>query len=113
MRKYTPVYEWIEVADNQATVGLLKSWINEIGTIVYVELPKVGSVVEKGMDVAVLESTKAAVDLYAPCSGTITEVNSTLFENISLLNDAPENSGWLYKMSVENLKDLEEFQALS
>jgi len=110
MRKYTPVHEWIEVTDSEATVGLLKSWINEIGTIVYVELPKVGSVVKKGMDIAVLESTKAAVDLYAPCSGTITDVNSILFDNISLLNDAPENSGWLYKISVQNIEELEEFE---
>ncbi len=112
MRRYTPFHEWIEIQGDCVTVGLMNAWINEIGTIVYVELPKLGSVVQKGMEIAVLESTKAAVDLYAPCFGKVIDVNKELLENISLLNEEPESKGWLYKLQVEHFRGLEEFTCL-
>lgn len=89
-------FEWITMDGSKATVGITKEALKEIGEIVYVELPKVGSHVEKGQEVVVLESTKAAIDLYSPLTGKISSVNQALIENVALINHASEKDGWLY-----------------
>ncbi len=99
-RKYTPSHEWIELNGNQGLVGITNYAKGEFGDIVYIELPQVGKKVLSGEEVVVLESTKAAADIYAPVSGEIVEVNEALQKDLSLLNNDPEGKGWLFKMTL-------------
>lgn len=107
--KFTETHEWIDVKDGVGTVGVTEYAQKELGDIVYVELPKIGSEVKKGQEAAVLESTKAAADVYAPVSGRIVEVNLTLKDTSELVNNSPQKDGWLFKLS---LSDPKEFDAL-
>lgn len=107
MKKYTETHEWIEVNGNAATVGITSFAQKELGDIVYVELPKVGAHVKKGEEAAVLESTKAAADVYSPISGTITTVNTVLGEKPELINSSAEQEGWLFKLSIKDTKELD------
>jgi glycine cleavage system H protein len=102
--KYTETHEWL---DEEGKVGITPHAQKELGDIVYVELPKVGSVVKTGDQVAVLESTKAAVDVYSPVTGTIVAVNEKLKEESSLINTSPEKEGWIYKIQLANSSDTE------
>jgi glycine cleavage system H protein len=95
MIKYAETHEWI---DDKGRVGISKKAREELGEIVYIELPKVGQTVRAGEEIAVLESTKAAVDLYSPVSGKITAINEKVKENPSLLNQSPEGEGYLFEM---------------
>ncbi len=108
MKKYTETHEWIKVdsATNSATVGVTDYAQHELGDVVYVELPQVGKSVKAGQEVVVLESTKAAADVYSPVSGKILEVNQTLKEQTHLVNESAEDKAWLYKMSIENSQEL-------
>lgn len=99
--RYTETHEWIEQGVNPKKVGITQHAQNELGDIVYVELPKVGSTVKKGQEIAVLESTKAAADVYAPVNGTVVAVNEKLREEPGLINSSPETDGWLYQITVE------------
>ncbi len=92
---------WTKTEGAYTRCGITKRSCHEIGEIVWIELPKVGSKIKQGDLVAVVESTKAAFDIYAPISGVILEVNNTLLESIESLNKDPEGSGWLYKVQVE------------
>lgn len=94
----TTSFEWHRLEGEYTTVGVTEQAISEIGEVVFVELPRVGAVVVAGQEIAVLESTKAAIDLYSPVSGTVTEVNTSLQENTALLNRHPGTLGWLYKI---------------
>ena len=100
--KFTESHEWIEVKDGIGTVGVTHYAQKELGDIVYVELTKVGSQVKTGQEAAVLESTKAAADVYAPVSGTILEVNTALVNASQLVNTSPEKEGWLFKITLSN-----------
>jgi len=99
-RKYTPSHEWIEMSGSQGTIGITNYAKGEFGDIVYIELPVIGKKVLSGEEVVVLESTKAAADIYAPVSGEIVEVNVSLQNDLSLLNQDPEGKGWLFKMTL-------------
>lgn len=101
MREYTKSHEWIDTENGIATVGLTKAAVKEIGEVVYVELPKVGKSVIAGQEACVLESTKAAVDIASPVSGTIAAVNQALITNINLLNSSPETEGWLFRVTLQ------------
>lgn len=101
MMRYTESHEWIEEGVNPKKVGIADYAQKELGDIVYVELPKVNFTVQKGQEVAVLESTKAAADVYAPVSGKIVEVNGALKDNPALLNLSPEKEGWIYKIEAK------------
>ena len=103
MRKYTESHEWIDVSDIKARVGITERALKEIGEVVFVELPQVGSVVSAGEEVVILESTKAAVEIASPLTGTVTKVNRQLLENTHLLNHSPEDEGWLFEMEMEAL----------
>lgn len=105
--KYTETHEWIEVKDGVGTVGVSDYAQKELGDIVYIELPKVGKAVKAGEEAAVLESTKAAADVYAPVSGTILEVNAALASSPELLNKSAEKEGWLFKIKLDSLSELD------
>lgn len=102
---YTQSHEWITVQGGIGTVGITEYAKNELGDIVYIELPKVGSLVKAGQEVCVLESTKAAVDVYSPTSGEIVEVNVDLAKNPAILKD---QDTWLFKIELTDLKELEQ-----
>jgi len=103
--KFTDTHEWIDVRDGVGIVGVTDYAQRELGDIVYVELPKVGSVVKKGEEAVVLESTKAAADVYSPVSGKIIEVNLALNNASELVNKSPEKDGWLFKLEPSNPKE--------
>lgn len=105
--KFTESHEWIEVNNQVGTVGITQFAQKELGEIVYVELPKMNKAVSMGQEVVVLESTKAAADVYSPVSGTIIEVNESLKEAPELINKSPENSGWIYKIRLSDESELE------
>jgi len=115
--KFTESHEWIDVNDGVGTVGVTDYAQKELGDIVYVELPEVGKTLNAGEDAAVLESTKAAADIYAPVSGEIVEVNDVLNDASETINDSPEKEGWIFKIKLSNpeelnkLMDLEQYQS--
>lgn len=106
-RYFTDEHEWIDVEDDVATVGITDYAQGQLGDIVFVELPEVGASVEKGKDAAVVESVKAASDVYAPITGEVTETNPALEEDPALVNTSPEEDGWFFKMSVGDASELE------
>ena len=117
--KFTDSHEWIEWEEKEiARVGITLYAQKELGDIVYVELPIVGKQVNAKQEVAVLESTKAAADIYSPVSGIITEINEKLHKAPELINQAPEQEGWIYKIRLSNpgevdlLMDSAEYQAM-
>lgn len=106
-RYFTDEHEWIDVAGDIATVGITDYAQSQLGDIVFVELPAPGTAVEKGKDAAVVESVKAASDVYAPITGEVTEANAALEEDPALVNTSPEADGWFFKMSVGDASELE------
>jgi glycine cleavage system H protein len=98
MKTYTESNEWVEKKGDIHRVGLSKSLVREIGDIVTIELPKEGTKLSSGDVACVLESTKAAIETYAPLSGKVVRVNKMIQTNPSLLNEDPEGSGWLYEI---------------
>ena len=106
-RYYTDEHEWIDVEDEIATVGITDYAQGQLGDIVFVELPEVGALIEQGKDAAVVESVKAASDVYAPITGEITEVNPALEEDPALVNSAPEDGGWFFKMTIADEGELD------
>ncbi len=107
MRYYTDEHEWIDVEGDIATVGITEYAQGQLGDIVFVELPEVGALIEQGKDAAVVESVKAASDVYAPITGEITEVNPALEEDPALVNSAPEDGGWFFKMTITDPGELD------
>ena len=106
--KYSKEHEWIRLDDEgNATVGITDHAQELLGDMVYIELPEVGNNVASGDETGVVESVKAASDIYAPLSGEILEVNEELTDTPENVNSEPYESGWLYKMSVENESDLD------
>ena len=101
--KFTDSHEWIEMEGNEvARVGVTYYAQKELGDVVYVELPILNKVVNAQQEIAVLESTKAAADIYSPVSGTIIEINSKLNNAPELINQSPEEEGWIYKIRLSN-----------
>ena len=107
--KYTSSHEWIaDNGDGTVTVGITAVATEQLGDLVYVELPKAGTRVERGGSCAVVESTKAASDVYAPVSGTVTEGNQAVVDEPSLVNSDPEGEGWFFKLSLSDNHELSE-----
>ncbi|MBS0629709.1 MAG: glycine cleavage system protein GcvH [Verrucomicrobia bacterium] len=105
--KYTESHEWITVKNSSGRVGISAYAQTELGDVVYIELPKVGQIVKAKEEVAILESTKAAADIYSPVSGRVTAVNPKLLENTQLLNYSPEQEGWLYEIALSDPSELD------
>ena len=104
---YTEDHEWIAVEGGTATVGITDFAQAQLGDIVFVELPASGATVKKGGEAAVVESVKAASDVFAPVTGTVSEVNTALEEDPALVNSAPEGDGWFFKLTLADAADLE------
>jgi glycine cleavage system H protein len=105
--KYSESHEWIKVDQDIGTVGITDHAQRELGEVVYIELPAVGKKVRAGEEVAVLESTKAAADIYAPVSGEIIEINQHLNDFSEKINQTPETEGWLFKIKLSNPQELD------
>jgi glycine cleavage system H protein len=104
---YTEEHEWISVEGDVATVGITDFAQGQLGDIVFVELPEAGRQVTKGGEAAVVESVKAASDVYAPVDGEITEPNAALSDDPSLANSDPEGEGWFFRLRLANPSQLE------
>jgi glycine cleavage system H protein len=105
---YTRDHEWLHVADSVATVGISDHAQEQLGEIVFVDLPDVGKQVSKNDDMAVVESVKAASDVFAPISGEVVEVNDTLADEPGQVNDSPEDKGWFCKLRISDPAELDE-----
>ena len=104
---FTQEHEWIAVDGDTATVGITNHAQEQLGDLVYVELPEVGRTVSKGDDAAVVESVKAASDVYAPVSGEVIEINGELNGDPALVNRAAEGAGWLMKLKLSDPSELD------
>jgi len=104
---YTEDHEWIKIDGDEATIGITHYAQKALGDIVFVELPDIGASFGKGDDAAVVESVKAASDVYAPVSGEITAVNETLEETPETVNDSPDGEGWFFKMTLSDKAELD------
>lgn len=105
--RYAKTHEWVRIEGDAVTVGITDHAQAELTDIVYAEPPKVGAEVKAGATAAVVESVKAASDIYSPLSGTVTEVNEELSSNPALLNTDPFGQGWIYRMKASAPAEIE------
>jgi glycine cleavage system H protein len=105
--KYTEEHEWIRLDGDTATVGITDYAQNQLGDVVYVELPKPGQKVEKGKQAAVVESVKAASEVYAPVTGEVIDVNQALVDEPAAINSDPMGKGWFMKLRLSNASELD------
>ena len=108
MTKYTEEHEWLRLEGETATVGITNYAQDQLGELVYVELPEVGAHFAKGDETGVVESTKTASDIYAPLDCEVVEINAALEETPELVNQDAMGAGWLYKVKIANPSQLEE-----
>ena len=108
---YATSHEWIRMDGETGTVGISDHAQHELTDVVYVELPKAGAEVMAKQQVCVVESVKAASDIYSPITGTITEVNEALTANPALLNTDPYGEGWIFKIRIEAGEEIEELKS--
>jgi glycine cleavage system H protein len=104
---FTDEHEWIRVEGATATVGITQHAQEQLGDLVFVELPKVGAALKKGGASVVVESVKAASDVYAPVDGSVTEINPAAAADPQLVNTAPQSDGWLWKMTLADPSQLD------
>ncbi len=105
--KFTEEHEWITVAGDVATVGITVHAAEQLGEVVFVELPPIGKKVSKGKEAAVVESVKAASEVYAPIDGEIVDVNAKIADEPALVNKDPEGDAWFMKIKIANPSQLE------
>ncbi len=105
--KYTPDHEWLNIDGDVATVGITHHAQDALGDVVFVELPEVGAAIDAKAVAGVVESVKAAADVYMPVTGTITEVNEALRDDPSLANTDPLGAGWFFKVKLANPSELD------
>lgn len=106
--KYTEEHEWLRVEDDVVVVGITEHATEQLGDIVFVELPSEGTECVKDDEVVVIESVKAASDILAPLDGEIVEVNTVLTDNPAMVNDDPLGEGWFFKMKIEDMSVLDD-----
>ena len=107
-KKYSKKHEWVELDGDIATIGITKHATEQLGDIVFTEVPDAGKAFEAGGEAAVVESVKAASDVYSPISGEVTENNQAVVSDPSLVNQDPEGSGWFFKVKVTNADQIKE-----
>jgi glycine cleavage system H protein len=108
---YAKSHEWLRLDGENGTVGITDHAQQELSDVVYVELPKAGAQVKAGQQVCVVESVKAASDIYTPISGTITSVNEALSANPALINTDPFGEGWIFRIKLEAGEEIEELKS--
>ena len=104
---YTKDHEWLAVEGAAATVGITNYAQNALGDVVFADVPAAGTVVAKGTEAAVVESVKAASDVYSPVSGTVIEANAALADDPALVNTDPEGAGWFFKLTLSDPSELD------
>jgi glycine cleavage system H protein len=104
---YTKDHEWVRVEGNQATVGISSHAQEQLGDIVFAEAPDAGRSLRKGEEAAVVESVKAASDVYSPISGTVVEGNPAIADDPAIINNDPEGGGWFFKIEVSDPSELD------
>jgi glycine cleavage system H protein len=111
--RFSEDHEWLRIEGDTVVVGITDYAQQQLGDIVFIDLPEVGKEVKKGEEAAVVESVKAASEVYAAISGTVTEVNESLADEPAKVNMDPENEGWFFKMKPSNPSELEELMEAS
>lgn len=111
--KYTEEHEWLRLDGDLVIVGISAHASEQLGDIVFVELPEAGTTVSKDDEAVVIESVKAASDILAPIDGEIVEVNGALEDNPSMVNEDPTGDGWIFKMKIEDKSVLDDFMSES
>ena len=106
-KKFSKQHEWVSVEGDVATIGITKHATEMLGDIVFVELPVKGKNIEKEDQVGVVESTKAASDVYTPISGEVVESNQSIVDDPSKINSDPENEGWFFKLKIKNKSEID------
>jgi len=104
--RFTDQHEWVRVDGDAATVGITRYATEQLGDVVFVELPQIGKTLLKGAEAAVVESVKAASEVYSPVGGTVKEVNEALNDDPAKVNADPEGEGWFFKLKSPNAADL-------
>ncbi|MCL9684468.1 glycine cleavage system protein GcvH [Legionella maioricensis] len=104
--KFTATHEWLKTESDEVTIGITDHAQQLLGDMVFVELPEIGDVVKAGEELGVVESVKAASDFYAPISGVVTAVNTTIIDNPALVNSDPYNAGWLVKLKPSHINEI-------
>ena len=105
--KFSKEHEWVTVADDIATIGITKHATEQLGDIVFTELPDKGSNVEKDKTAGVVESTKAASDVYTPISGEVVDINQSIVDDPSKINLDPEGSAWFFKLKIKDKSEVD------
>ena len=111
-KKYTEDHEWVQIDGDIVTVGITNHAQESLGDIVFVDLPAVGKEVKAKDELCVIESVKAASDIYSPLDGEVTEINNNLSNDASLVNQDAENKGWIFKMRISNLEQYNSLMSL-
>ena len=111
-KKYSKDHEWIEVNGDNAIIGITDHAQESLGDIVFVDLPEINKVVKAGDEVSIIESVKAASDIYSPIDGEIIEINQNLTNDAALINQSAETSGWIFKLKISNQSQLNDFMTL-
>jgi glycine cleavage system H protein len=105
--KFTEEHEWLRLDGKVATVGITAHAAEQLGDLVFVQLPEVGASLTKGGSAAVVESVKAASDVFAPLDGRVTEINDAIVKDPSIVNADPQSAGWLFKLELADVTSLE------
>ena len=105
--KYSKEHEWIILEGDEATIGITKHATEMLGDIVFAELPEKGSIVEKDGTAGVVESTKAASDVYTPVSGEVIDINQTIVDDPSKINEDPEGTAWFFKLKLKDKSEMD------
>ena len=111
--KFSKEHEWIKIDGDTATIGITKHATEMLGDIVFVELPKKGSSVVKDGNAGVVESTKAASDVFSPISGEVIEGNKAIVDDPSIVNSDPEGASWFFKIKIKNISELDNLMTKS
>jgi len=104
--KFSKDHEWIKIEEEVATIGITKHATEMLGDIVFVELPEKGSTVEKDGTAGVVESTKAASDVYTPVSGEVIDINQAIVDDPSIINSDPEGNAWFFKLKIKDQSEM-------
>ena len=107
-RYFTDEHEWVDVEGETATIGITDYAQEQLGDIVFIETPEIGTELEQGDDAAVVESVKAASDVYAAVSGTVMEINEALEDEPALVNSSAEEDGWFFRLTLSDLSELDD-----